>query len=383
MLLIKQIEVYAPEYMGKMDVLVGANQVIAMQETLSNNMGIDEINGDGLKLTPGFIDPHVHFSGAGGEGGPSSRTPEMQLSQFIDAGVTSVVGCLGTDGMTRTVESVLMKAKSLRCEGLSTWIYTGAYQVPTPTITGDPGKDIALIEEVIGVGEVAISDHRSSVPTMHELIRLTEHARVGGMLGGKAGIVNIHMGDAKNPFKPLIDAVENSELNFKQFLPTHCNRNDYIFEDAKTYGKNGLIDITTSAYPYFPDEEIKPSTGIKLLVEAGVPAEHITCSSDAGGSLPAFNAAGELTKLDLGMPSANQNEFRDLVFNEKFSIEKALLFFSTNAAKTLKLKNKGKIRVGGDADLILYDKDLRIKHLIVNGKIMIREYIRTVKGTYE
>ncbi|MCK7509021.1 MAG: hypothetical protein MZV70_36635 [Desulfobacterales bacterium] len=69
----------------------------------------------------------------------------------------------------------------------SAWMYTGSYRVPTPTILGDVGKkDIAMIEEVIGVGEIALSDHRSSCPTTDELIRLVEHARVGGMLGGKA-----------------------------------------------------------------------------------------------------------------------------------------------------------------------------------------------------
>lgn len=124
--------------------------------------------------------------GEGGEGGPATRTPELQLSQMITGGVTTVVGCLGTDGITRSPISVLMKAKALRAEGVSAWIYTGSYQVPTPTITGDVAKDIALIDEIIGIGEIALSDHRSSCPTTDELIRLVSQARVGGMLGGKS-----------------------------------------------------------------------------------------------------------------------------------------------------------------------------------------------------
>ncbi|HAY71386.1 MAG TPA: beta-aspartyl-peptidase, partial [Saprospirales bacterium] len=259
--LFKNAHVYSPDDQGIKDVLVGGKSIIAIQENieLSDSFKTEIIECKGLNLVPGLIDSHVHITGGGGEGGPASRMPELEISMMIDGGVTTVIGCLGTDGITRTVESVLMKVKSIRAKGMSAWMYTGAYQVPPPTITGDIAKDIALFEEIIGVGEIAISDHRSSVPTLSELTKLVAHARVAGMIGGKAGIVNMHMGDANDPFRPIHDVVANSELKYTQFLPTHCNRNDYIFEDAKSYGKLGYVDITTSSYPYFPDEEIKPS----------------------------------------------------------------------------------------------------------------------------
>jgi beta-aspartyl-dipeptidase (metallo-type) len=188
MILIKNCEVFAPEYLGKKDVLTGGNQIIALSDniTLPGSLPVETIDGSGLRLVPGLIDAHVHIAGAGGEGGPATRTPEMPLSMMIEAGVTTVVGCLGTDGFSRHPVSVLMKCKALRQEGVSAYMYTGAYQVPTPTITGDVGKDLAQIEEVIGVGEIALSDHRSSFPTLAELIKLAAHARVGGMLGNKA-----------------------------------------------------------------------------------------------------------------------------------------------------------------------------------------------------
>lgn len=386
MILIKNAEVYTPDYIGKKDVLLAGKKIVAIEDSIEPPKGVkcEVIDAKGLKLTPGFIDAHVHIAGAGGEGGPSTRTPELQLSMLIDGGVTTVIGCLGTDGMTRTVESVLMKAKGLRDEGVSAWIYTGAYQIPTPTILGDVGKDIAIIDEVIGVGEVAISDHRTSFPTTEELIRITEHARVGGMLGGKAGIINIHMGDAKNPFQPIHDAVAKSELNYKQFYPTHCNRNDYIFEDAKEYGKKGWVDITTSSYPYFPQYEIKPSKCIKLLTDAGVPLEHITFTSDACGSLPDFDpVTGELKQLEMGLPSANLREIADAVKEEEIPLEKALKVITSNPADALKLKQKGRIAVGKDADVLLFDNDLKIKYMIAMGEFMSKEYKAVRKGAYE
>ena len=230
--------------LGIKDILIAGEKIIAIENEIDitsvNNLDITIIDGTGRKAIPGLIDAHAHIAGAGGEGGPSTRTPEMKLSSMLEGGITTIVGCLGTDGFTRSLESVLMKVKSLKAEGVSAFMYTGSYQVPTPTLLGDVGRDIAMIEEVIGVGEIALSDHRSSCPTTDELIRLVEHARVGGMLGGKAGIANIHMGDAKNPFQPIYDAIAKSELKVTQFFPTHCNRNHYIFEDCKNIWKRGI-----------------------------------------------------------------------------------------------------------------------------------------------
>jgi len=330
-----------------------------------------------------LIDNHVHIAGAGGEGGPATRTPELKLSDMFSGGVTTVIGCLGTDGLTRSVESVLMKAKSLRLEGASAWIWTGAYQVPTPTITGDAGRDIALIEEIIGIGELAISDHRSSCPSVEELIRITALARVGGMLGKKAGMVNIHLGDARNPFSPLHEVVKRSELKYRQFLPTHCNRNSYIFEDSKIYGQAGYIDLTTSSWPYYQDEEIKPSSGLKILLEAGVPADHITFSSDSCGSLPGFDDQGRLVKLEMGLPSANLRELGDAVLKEKIPIEKALKVLTSNVASILKLPGKGFISKGMDADLLFLDRGMNIVHLMAMGKWVVKSGSVIKKGTYE
>ena len=276
-----------------------------------------------------------------------------------------------------------MKAKSLRHEGASAWIWTGAYQVPTPSITGDIGRDIALIEEIIGVGELALSDHRSSNPCAGELMRITALARVGGMLGKKAGMVNIHLGDAKNPFAPLHEVIKQSELKYTQFLPTHCNRNNYIFEDSKIYGKTGYVDITTSSWPYFMDEEIKPSTALKLLLEAGVPSDHITFSSDSCGSLPGFDEQGRLVKLEMGLPSSNLRELADAVFIEKIPMEVSLKVLTSNVSTILKLPGKGFISKGMDADILFLDSKMKMVHLLAMGKWAVTSGYVVKKGSYE
>lgn len=334
-------------------------------------LGVTVVDCSGLWLVPGLIDGHVHITGGGGEGGPASRMPELGIAMMIEAGVTTVIGCLGTDGITRNVDSVLMKVKSIRALGMSAWMFTGAYQVPLPSITGDTMRDIALIEEVIGVGEIAVSDHRSSVPSISELTRIAAHCRVAGMIGGKAGIVNVHLGDARDPFRPIHEVVSQSELGYRQFLPTHCNRNAYIFEDAKEYGKKGYVDITTSSYPYYADEEIKPSNALRQLLESGVPLNHITFTSDACGSLPGFDPeTGKLIKMEMGLPSSILRELKESVVMDGIPLEKVLQVATSNPADILKLPGKGYIREGFDADILIMDTDFNIVGLMANGQIV-------------
>ena len=75
-----------------------------------------------------------------------------------------MVGCLGTDGVCRDLKALLAKARSLEEEGISTYIYSGSYEIPVNTITNSCKSDLMLIDKIIGIGEVAISDHRSSQP---------------------------------------------------------------------------------------------------------------------------------------------------------------------------------------------------------------------------
>jgi len=370
--LFKNALIYSPALLGKKDLLTGGTCILAIADKIELPEGVDfeTIDCTGLSLVPGLIDSHVHITGGGGEGGPASRMPELQISMMLEAGVTTVIGCLGTDGITRSVESVLMKVKTIRAQGMSAWMYTGAYQVPPPTIAGDIMRDITLFEEIIGVGEVAISDHRSSVPSIAELARITAQARVAGMIGGKAGIVNMHMGDALDPFRPIHEVVAQSQMGYKQFIPTHCNRNSYIFEDSKEYGKKGYVDITTSSYPYYADEEIKPSKALKLLLESGVPLNHITFTSDACGSLPGFDPeTGKLIKMEMGLPSSILREIKEAVLEDGIPFEQALQVATSNPADILKLPGKGYIKEGYDADILILDNSFSIIHLMANGLI--------------
>jgi len=389
--LIKRAEVYAPEYAGVKDVLLLGDKIAAVAEDISFDMkgfaDVTEIDAHGKSLVPGFIDSHLHLQGGGGEGGFSTRTPEASLSDITTAGVTTVVGCLGTDGTARDVVSLLAKARGLDEEGVTTYIYTGSYRLPTRTITGDIMKDIMVVDKVIGIGEIAISDHRSSQPTFEEFVRAVADARVAGMLSGKAGIINIHLGDGKRKIDLIKRAVRETEIPIAQFLPTHVNRNGELFEECVEYAKSGgYIDFTGSDDPDFWEEtdgEVRFSKGLKRLLEEGVSQDNFTISSDGQGSLPIFNEKKEYVGIGVGKQSCLIKALKECVFRENIPLETALRALTSNPAKVLKLHRKGRIKAGMDADLCLLDKDIDVDTVIAKGKIMVCDKRPVVYGTFE
>ena len=172
--LVRNATVFAPEPLGRRDLLIADRRIAAIAEQLPRlpaDIPHTEVDLGGLSLCPGLIDAHVHLIGGGGEAGLHTRVPPVQLTQLSTAGITTVVGVLGTDGTTRSVADLVARTLGLRAEGLSAHCYTGSYQLPVPTLTGSVRGDIVFIDPVIGVGELALSDHRSSQPTLDELLR--------------------------------------------------------------------------------------------------------------------------------------------------------------------------------------------------------------------
>lgn len=389
--IIKNADVYKPEHIGIKDVLLIDGKIAAVDEHISidTNGAVEvvEIDAKGKSLVPGFIDSHVHILGGGGEGGFSTRTPEASLTGLTTAGVTTVVGCLGTDGIARDVISLLAKAKGLDEEGITTYIYTGSYRIPLKTITGEIMKDIMVVDKIIGIGEVAISDHRSSQPTFDEFVRAVADARVAGMLSGKAGIINIHLGDGPRKIDLLRRALKETEIPITQFLPTHINRSPELFEECVRYAKDGgYIDFTGSEDPDFWEEtdgEVRFSKGLKRLLEEGINQDNFTLSSDGQGSMPIFNKKKEYIGIGIGKSTSLIKAIKECVYRENISLETALRAITCNPAKILKLKNKGKIEANMDADICLLDENLDVDTVIAKGKIMVQDKKPVVYGIFE
>lgn len=385
--LIKNVECYAPSPMGTVDILIANNAIACIDANIAINESlVDVIDGSGLIALPGLVDSLVHISGGGGEGGFHTRTPQMSLTEASLHGVTTVVGALGTDATTRTLPDLIAKAKGLNIEGISAYCYTGSYHLPARTITGSVTDDIALIDCMIGVGEVAIADHRAAEPTVQALAEVAAQARTGGMISGKAGIVYIHTGDGKRQLSVLHDVVNETDIPASQFYPTHINRNQSLLDAGITWTRaGGVIDMTTSTNEQFIEEgEIPAAQAIAYCLSQGVPASQLSMSSDGNASLPVFNENGALVGLEVGKVGSLFAAFKALVLEYNVSLKNAISVVSTTPASKLKLHQKGKIKVGSDADLVLCDKaSLNIVHVLAKGKQLVKDSTAVVKGTFE
>lgn len=375
--LIKNGSVYAPEYLGRQDILIAGEKVLRLERELETaNVAAclpdpEILDAQGSIVLPGIIDPHVHLIGGGGEMGFATRTPEVSLETIIAAGITTVAGLLGTDGIARSVESLLAKAKGLETEGITTYIYTGSYQTPSVTVTGSVARDIMFIDKIIGV-KMALSDHRSSHFTLAELTRLASDARVAGMLSGKPGIVHIHMGAGKGRLDMVMQAAAETDIPVTQFMPTHVTRTRELFDQAKEFAKlGGRIDIT-SCGELTADDQVKPSQAITECIRDGVPAANITVSSDGNGSVPQYDPQGNIIGMGIGSLDASLTVLKNLVKQEKLDISQAIPFFTVNVAKVLGIyPQKGCIRQGSDADLLILDREFRPQTVMAKGRKMM------------
>jgi beta-aspartyl-dipeptidase (metallo-type) len=381
-------DVYAPRWLGRQTVVVCAGRIVHLSPDpprLPADLPHEVVDLEGLRLVPGLIDGHAHLTGGGGEAGYASRVPPLALSRFTRAGVTTVVGVLGTDDLVRTPGELVATAHGLCEEGLSAWCHTGGYHLPPATLTGSVRGDIVHVDRVLGLGELALSDHRSSQPTLDELLRVGSEVHVAGLMTGKAGIVHLHLGDGDRGLDLVRRALDGSEIPARVWNPTHVNRRRALWEEACELAVRGCtIDVT--AFPPDPaaagGDELSAAEALRAYLDAGLPAQRITVSSDGGGCLPSFDAEGRVARFDVGDPATLAAALRELL-DSGVPLERALPPFTRNVADLLRLPAKGRIEVGADADLVALDAAGRVRHVMAGGGWHVRDGEPTRRGRFE
>ncbi|MGL5068206.1 MAG: beta-aspartyl-peptidase [Sarcina sp.] len=386
---IKGAQVYAPKNLGVKDIVIANNKIEGIYDDLKipvDFLDIDVIPAMGKIVLPGFVDSHVHIIGGGGEGSFKTRTPEISISSLVEAGITTVIGCIGTDSVCRDMRTLIAKVYALEEEGITAYCYTGSYEFPIrKVLTHSVKEDIVLVEKIIGVGEIALSDHRSSQGTYQDFLSVIADARVGGLLSGKGGIVNVHLGAGAKMMNYIFKMIDESEIPADQLLPTHVNRSTKLMhEGLKLVKKGGYVDLTTSSNPDFLDEdEFRAGEGLKYLLDKGANIDRITFSSDGNGSMPVFDDDGNLMGLGIGLVGTLLREVKYSI-TRGIGIEDAIKVITLNPAKALGLKSKGQIAKGMDADIVILDKEnLEVDTVFAMGKIVRMNGKNTVKGTFE
>src|SRR5215204_4773523 len=353
--LIENAEIYAPVPLGKGALLLAAGKILKVgsidrKSVEALGIELEVIDAAGCLVTPGLLDPHEHLLGGSGEDGFASQSLEISASEIVEAGITTVVGCLGVDTTMKTLPGLLAKVKGLNEEGLNAFMWSGGYNVPPTTITKDTRDDILFIAEVIGAGEVAISDERSTEPDFHELAHLVHDAYVGGMLSRKSGRTHFHVGSGPKRLQLLRDLIEKDDVKPEWLYPTHINRSEELMKEAiELAGKGSFVDIDTV------DEDLPK--WLKFYRKNGGDMTKLTLSSDASITSPK-NLFGQM---------------RACVLEHRFALEEVLPLVTENTAKALKLGGKGKLEAGKSADILLLDKEtLELREVIASGKRLLK-----------
>ncbi len=373
--LIKGARLLTPEDAGPGDILLAGRVIAAMAPDIEAPAGLPVrvVDGRDHMVTPGFVDLHVHIAGGGGEGGPATRVPEILLKDIVEAGVTTVVGLIGTDDVSRTPAQLLTKALGLEQDGLNAYILSGSYAFPpVATITDSLKKDLMLIPHVVGVGELAISDHRSAQPTFEDLAKVAAEARVGGMLGHKAGLINLHMGDGRQGFEPIFRLLKETDIPISQLLPTHVTRTPDLFQQALKFAEmGGSIDLTVCPLGCGDD---RPSLTAALddFTRRGLPLNRITFTSDANGSLPRFDKAGNFLGMGVGHIDVLRQVVRNLIVDQGMPARDILSCVTRNPAERLKMAGRtGSLAPGLAGDIVLFDSNWNVRQVYCRGRLMV------------
>lgn len=378
--LIKNARIYAPSDIGIKDILICNDRIIEINSNINfKHTNLETIDASGKIIVPGIIDQHIHVTGGGGEGSFKTRVPEIMLSELIRSGITTVVGLLGTDSTTRSVENLLAKTKALKEEGVNAYCLTGGYEYPSPTVTGSVKKDITFIEEVLGV-KLAISDHRATHINKDEFTKLVSDVRVAGMFSGKSAYIKLHMGNSNERFSVINQILEETDLSISHFRPTHVGRRMELFKEAMDFAKrDGIIDITAGN-----GSNIVPLTELFNLIKKNeVPLNNVTLSSDGRGSWSTYDEMGRLKEIGHSACDTVYKAIKNLVKEGTLPLEDALTLGTKNVAFALGLTERGTIEENYFADLLILDRDLNLDSVIMNGRIMMQDEKVVVTGTYE
>ncbi len=390
MIVIKNAELFAPEALGMRDVLIGGEKILAIEPTINPSSlpgSIEVLDARGMLLIPGFIDGHQHFTGGGGEGGFQTRVPEPSISVNFQHGVTTAVGLLGTDSLTRTVESLYAKTQALNAEGMTAFMLTGAYWYPSPTITGSVARDIVFLEPVIGV-KLALADSRGPHIDAKDLATLASDVQVAALVANKPGIITVHTGIRTQALDLIFEIIEKFEIRPSIFVPTHINRKSgKLTEQALSLAAKGcVVDATCHQELPEPDSPRLTAAEFASMARDNGLFDQVSFSSDAGGSMPIWNADhSRITGMGVGTPASLLIELDRLVNAKRVPLEEALRPLTTTPARVYGFEGrKGALRVGFDADLIAIDPtSFSIRDLVARGAIAVRNGVAVKKGYFE
>ena len=388
--LIRGAEVYAPERLGVRDILIAGRKIAQVGKDLDPPGGYDYqiIDAYGKIAYPGFVDIHIHSTGADDGQGPVGRTFDIDWRDIVESGITTTVGVQGGSIWVRSLEKLYIKTLELEMMGITSYMLTGCFKIPPPTLTGSIRKDLYLIEKVKGI-KTAISDPTTAHHTWRDLVAVASEVRIGAGMAKKGAITHVHVGRNPTRMDVMLEMVERTGMNPQQIVPTHVNRfNPDVIEQGIDYVKRGgVVDLSS----LMRKEEgtltgCKVEYAVKRMLHAGCDIENITISSDGNVPMPIRDEDGRQVGMYIAPLDFNRREIRDIVNNKVAPFSEALKMVTTNPARILGIGDtKGEIKEGYDADIVIADsvENHGIEKVYAKGRLQVEDGRSLFQGHYQ
>ena len=337
--------------------------------------GVNIIDAHGKYVSPGFIDIHIH--GSGGKDTMDGEVLDLQIisETIAKSGVTGFLPTTMTmnkekiykalDAARIAIENKLSGAKVLGVHMEGPFISEKLKGAQNVNYLAKP--DVQIIENYLDI--IKIITLAPEEDFQFEFIKnIKEKTNIVVSMGHTnsdyetamksidAGISNAtHIFNAMPPFHHRhpgpVGAILNSPITFELIADTiHIHPAVFqILLNAK--GKDKMILITDSMRAGFMKDGNWELGGQEVVVENNT------------ARLPDGTLAGSILTL-------NKAVF-NIMANTELEIYEAVALASLNPAKLIHLDQmKGSIKIGKDADLVIFDEKLNVECTILEGKII-------------
>lgn len=333
------------------------------------------LEGNGRYLSPGFIDIHIH--GAGGKDTMEGTFDALNtISEVIAAhGTTAFLPTTMTMGVEAIQKAIAAAADAVgKTRGASIigvhlegpFISSNAIGAQNPNYVLSP--DIASYEEMTR-GHSGMVKNITLAPEAEGAKALIPYLRERG--------VNVSIGHTKATYE---EAMEGIRLG--------CNHSTHLFNamSPMTHRAPGVVgaifdsDITTEtisdgihiAYPVLRMAyRQKTSDRVLLVTDAmeacGMPdgtyslGGQDVITKDGAARLRSGALAGSILTMDMAI--------RNVLKNTSLPLHEIVKMASLNGAVFAKVDDrKGRIAQGYDADLVVFDEEIHIDHVFIEGR---------------